>query len=83
MSRPRYVTVGEGREPTLHRLPAFEECNLDDAKIGNRFRTLAQVTFPVHPCGHCKPYEVDESTEPEDGKPVSDAVEPKGRKATP
>lgn len=56
-----YVVTANG---TLHRYPALEQCNLDDARIEATFETLpvsrAEVVVPPgRPCGHCKPLDPD------------------------
>lgn len=56
MSRPLFVWVEDGK---LHRNPAFEDCNVDDAKVINRYKQLSDVPKRAlaDPCAKCKPLE--------------------------
>lgn len=56
MSRPLYVWVEDGK---LHRNPAFEDCNVDDAKVVNRYKDLRDVpkVALAKPCRKCAPLE--------------------------
>jgi hypothetical protein len=49
---------------TLHRFPALEQCNLDDARIEGEYTELpvsraGTVVPPGKPCKHCRPLDPD------------------------
>lgn len=71
MSRAAFVLVKGGR---LHRNPAFEDCNVDDAAVVNRYKDLASLPprdrFTV--CSKCQPL----ADELPDGKVGRDLDEP-------
>lgn len=54
MSRPAFVAVEGGK---LHRNPAYEDCNIDDAAVVNRFASLDDVPkrYRNDPCSKCEP----------------------------
>ncbi len=56
MSRALFVVVEGGH---LHRNPSFEDCNVDDATVTNRYKTLADVPSKALklPCEKCRPLE--------------------------
>lgn len=72
MSRPLFVLVEGGK---LHRNPAFEDCNVDDASVVNRFKTLGDVPPKgrTEPCAKCKP--LDELEFPDQTPPPPTVVE--------
>lgn len=64
-----YVVTGGG---TLHRFPALEQCNLDDARIVERHDALpvSRAGTPVppgRPCKHCRPLDEDFTPRPPGG----------------
>lgn len=59
MSRAQFVLVKGGH---LHRNPAYEDCNVDDAGVINRYRSLDDVPDKAVACSKCKP----RGEEPED-----------------
>lgn len=52
--RPAFVLVEGGK---LHRNPSFEDCNVDDAAVVNRYKSLDDVPPKARKdaCAKCEP----------------------------